>query len=393
MGAKLEVIREIEEFWGKNWTRQYVPKVRRPLVKRPPGPKRKDAQRFPQNDPRQWQPAVLKAVLMVARKCDEKPKLRRLMNEAVEYRIKHTGNLKPQLVTTDFDVIDDVVEKGWSVPQAFSIRYKHLTGGRTYDDDDDADGGQDQHAGDEGDDGEGEVVDDGESYDGDEEVVFKDQPSSFQESPHSYHQQQHQNQQNQYYNPYGRSHLKGKYQKTPPQPLDSPGDRRRTDSGRDRGGQHQQQQHRQYQEDLQYQQKSQYNHPHTPSNTSPKKRQHQPSPTYNYSGTLLSSYRQQPHSSSNNHNHNRTSNRDSATKPTTSPPIKRDAHCPTPDPFPSNQPFPTPDTATYADAGTDERPADDDDEFMKAQLDLLEAKERRAELKLQMLARKRMKNM
>jgi len=36
------------------------------------------------------------------------------------------GNRKPQLVTTDFDVLEDMLVKDWDVPYSFSIRYKHL---------------------------------------------------------------------------------------------------------------------------------------------------------------------------------------------------------------------------------------------------------------------------
>ncbi|XPS73185.1 hypothetical protein M3J09_005336 [Ascochyta lentis] len=36
------------------------------------------------------------------------------------------GNRKPQLVTTDFDVIEDMLVKDWDVAYSFEIRYKHL---------------------------------------------------------------------------------------------------------------------------------------------------------------------------------------------------------------------------------------------------------------------------
>ncbi|KAG9197317.1 hypothetical protein G6514_001877 [Epicoccum nigrum] len=48
------------------------------------------------------------------------------MNDVVRYRIKNTGNRKPQLVTTDFDVLEDMFVKDWDVAYSFSIRYKHL---------------------------------------------------------------------------------------------------------------------------------------------------------------------------------------------------------------------------------------------------------------------------
>lgn len=36
------------------------------------------------------------------------------------------GNRKPQLVTTDFDVLEDMLVKDWDVEYSFGIRYKHL---------------------------------------------------------------------------------------------------------------------------------------------------------------------------------------------------------------------------------------------------------------------------
>jgi hypothetical protein len=36
------------------------------------------------------------------------------------------GNRKPQLVTTDFDVLEDMLVKDWDVAYSFGIRYKHL---------------------------------------------------------------------------------------------------------------------------------------------------------------------------------------------------------------------------------------------------------------------------
>lgn len=36
------------------------------------------------------------------------------------------GNRKPQLVTTDFDVLEDMLVKDWDVGYSFGIRYKHL---------------------------------------------------------------------------------------------------------------------------------------------------------------------------------------------------------------------------------------------------------------------------
>jgi hypothetical protein len=125
MEAKKEVIREIEGFWGRGFIRAYIPKCHRPLVKRGNGSKR-TGYREHETDPKNWLPSVLKAILMIAKLTDDKQWLKKAMNEVVRYRIKHTGNRKPQLVTTDFDVIEDMLVKEWSVDYSFEIRYKHL---------------------------------------------------------------------------------------------------------------------------------------------------------------------------------------------------------------------------------------------------------------------------
>ncbi|KAH7381408.1 hypothetical protein DE146DRAFT_773184 [Phaeosphaeria sp. MPI-PUGE-AT-0046c] len=57
--------------------------------------------------------------------------------DIVRYRIKHTGNRKPQLVTTDFDVIEDMLVKDWDMIYSFDIRYKHLLVNRNKDEVDD----------------------------------------------------------------------------------------------------------------------------------------------------------------------------------------------------------------------------------------------------------------
>lgn len=124
MAAKMEVIREIERYWGKNFIKNYIPKCHRPLVKRKGH--RRPVNRDRETNPRNWLPSVLKAVLMIARLTNDKMWLKNAMREVVRYRIKHTGNRKPQLVTTDFDVIEDMYTKGWDCQSSFQIRYKHL---------------------------------------------------------------------------------------------------------------------------------------------------------------------------------------------------------------------------------------------------------------------------
>jgi hypothetical protein len=123
--AKLETIRQIESYWGKSFIVNFIPKCHRPLSKRKGGTKR-SIYRTHESDPREWLPSVLKAVLMVASQTSDKASIKNAMNEVVRYRIKHTGNRKPQLVTTDFDVIEDMVIRGWSCKASFEIRYKHL---------------------------------------------------------------------------------------------------------------------------------------------------------------------------------------------------------------------------------------------------------------------------
>ncbi|KAF2472522.1 uncharacterized protein BDR25DRAFT_366515 [Lindgomyces ingoldianus] len=394
--AKKGVIREIEKFWGTNFIRQYVPKVRRPLVKRPPGPKRKDTQRYPQNDPKYWQPAVLKAVLMVAQKCGDKIRLRRLMNEAVEYRIKHTGNLKPQLVTTDFDVIEDVIEKGWTIPQSFSVRYKHLTGGRSFDLEEEGDG-QDQELVDASDDAEdAEKIEDGDSFNDDDSIGFHEL-SAFQpnlQQMQALGQQplpQLQYQPTQYINPYGRAHLQGNYQVTPPQSFNTSSERRRSSSHRDHTTPHQYHQPQQHQQ------------------------QHQEYPYTLQPQNGLSSSSSPPSPSSSTRSMSRLQVQSSPYELPSSPlllvqhppgklDIKPEFRSSSLSQDHVNQKFPTPDTYiktgippiqnTYSNGkmGFGE-PVDDDDEFLKAQLEVAEAKEKRAELKLQVLERKRMKNM
>jgi hypothetical protein len=128
--AKKELIAEIERYWGKSFIKTFIPKCHRPLVKKGKHGKRSSF-RQSENDPKKWMPSVLKAILMIAKKTDDKQWLKEQMRDVVTYRIKHTGNRKPQLVTTDFDVIEDVFDSGWTVAQSFAIRYKHLLMNRT----------------------------------------------------------------------------------------------------------------------------------------------------------------------------------------------------------------------------------------------------------------------
>lgn len=136
MKAKKEVIREIQGYWGKGFIKAYIPKCHRPLVKRGNGNKR-STYREHETDPKNWLPSVLKAILMIAKLTDDKKWLKKAMNDIVRYRIKHTGNRKPQLVTTDFDVIEDMLVKEWTVEYSFEIRYKHLLVNRKDQEEDD----------------------------------------------------------------------------------------------------------------------------------------------------------------------------------------------------------------------------------------------------------------
>jgi len=138
MKAKRQVIREIESYWGKGFIKAYIPKCHRPLVKRGNGRSKRSVYREHETDPRNWLPSVLKAILMIAKLTDDKKWLKKAMNDIVRYRIKHTGNRKPQLVTTDFDVIEDMLVKDWKVSFSFEIRYKHLLVNRKDQEEDDA---------------------------------------------------------------------------------------------------------------------------------------------------------------------------------------------------------------------------------------------------------------
>ncbi|KAF2735879.1 hypothetical protein EJ04DRAFT_182999 [Polyplosphaeria fusca] len=143
LGAKKEVIKEIEGFWGKGFIRKFIPQQHRPLTKRPKGTTRA-IPRYPENDPKKWKPSVLKAIRSLAEKNQDKSMMRKMMSDIVRYRNRHTGNKKPELVTTDFDIIEDILDRGWTIKQSFEIRYKHLfqNGGKGVpleDDDEDSD--------------------------------------------------------------------------------------------------------------------------------------------------------------------------------------------------------------------------------------------------------------
>jgi hypothetical protein len=120
--VKVKIIREIEEHWGKNFITVYIPRCHHPLVKSTKGKKH----RSHENDPRNWLPSILKSILVIAKLTQNKAWLKKAMNDVVRHRIKYTGNRKPQLTTTDFDVLEDMLTKGWKVEYSFPIRYKHL---------------------------------------------------------------------------------------------------------------------------------------------------------------------------------------------------------------------------------------------------------------------------
>jgi hypothetical protein len=119
---KRNVIREIEGYWGKNFVTTYIPRCHHPLVKSTKGKKYRNHEK----DPKNWLPSILKSILVIAKLTQDKAWLKKAMNNVVRYRIKHTGNRKPQLTTTDFDVLEDMLSKGWKLEYSFPVRYKHL---------------------------------------------------------------------------------------------------------------------------------------------------------------------------------------------------------------------------------------------------------------------------
>ncbi|KAH9876524.1 hypothetical protein J1614_003655 [Plenodomus biglobosus] len=174
MVAKKAVIREIESYWGKGFTRSYIPKCHRPLVKRGADGKRA-MYRAHETDPKKWLPSVLKAILMIAKLTTNKKWLKDAMNDVVRYRIKNTGNRKPQLVTTDFDVIEDMLVKDWAVDYAFEIRYKHLLVNRKDQQETDEDIDHILQVEDDGDEGSDDQVDEDDEMNDQEEGVDVDE--------------------------------------------------------------------------------------------------------------------------------------------------------------------------------------------------------------------------
>lgn len=124
MQAKRQIIREIETHWGEGFIKRYIPKCHRPLAK--PRNGKRSIYRTYESDPDNWLPSVLKAMLMVASQTNDVAAFHKAIDDVVRHRIKNTGNRKPQLVTTDFDVIEDMIIRGWSCEDSFKIRYKHL---------------------------------------------------------------------------------------------------------------------------------------------------------------------------------------------------------------------------------------------------------------------------
>jgi hypothetical protein len=120
--VKRNVIREIEGYWGKNFVTTHIPRCHHPLVKSTKGKKYRNHEK----DPKNWLPSILKSILVIAKLTQDKAWLKKAMNSVVRYRIKHTGNRKPQLTTTDFDVLEDMLSKGWKLEYSFPVRYKHL---------------------------------------------------------------------------------------------------------------------------------------------------------------------------------------------------------------------------------------------------------------------------
>ncbi|KAJ8114591.1 hypothetical protein OPT61_g3566 [Boeremia exigua] len=175
MNAKKKVIREIEKYWGKGFIKTYIPKCHRPLMKRQKGGKHV-VYRSHETDPKNWLPSVLKSILSIAKLTQNQAWLKKAMNDVVRYRIKNTGNRKPQLVTTDFDVLEDMLVKDWDVPFSFSIRYKHLLvnrqGQQETDEDIDHILGVGTAEGEESD--EGDVVEDGNTREEDDNIDGED---------------------------------------------------------------------------------------------------------------------------------------------------------------------------------------------------------------------------
>ena len=117
--AKKALIREIEGLRGRKFIKKWIPKCHHPVSKRSGSGKRSDKREY---DPMCWGPAVLKAILSLAKSSPEKKWLAKALYEAVELRIQNTGDIKPQLVITDFVVIEDMLLDNWELEYAPHIR-------------------------------------------------------------------------------------------------------------------------------------------------------------------------------------------------------------------------------------------------------------------------------
>lgn len=124
--AKEALILEIEQYWGKDFIKSYIPKVHRPLAKNKGINGKRVGARHYENNPKNWKPTNLQSMLMLAKHTSDKKWLHKAIDDVVRYRLKHTGNRKPQLVKTDFDIIDDMLVRGWTVKHSFEIRYNYL---------------------------------------------------------------------------------------------------------------------------------------------------------------------------------------------------------------------------------------------------------------------------
>ncbi|KAJ5041974.1 hypothetical protein J3E74DRAFT_412936 [Bipolaris maydis] len=142
--AKESIIHQIQHHWGPNFIKSFIPKCHRPLVKSAT-PKRKRKSTSPrkhESNPHNWTPSSLTSMLRIAKLTSDKTWLHKAMRDVVRHRIRHTGNRKPQLGRADFDIIEDMLGKGWGVQYAFGVRYKHLVkeeeeGGEGDDDEED----------------------------------------------------------------------------------------------------------------------------------------------------------------------------------------------------------------------------------------------------------------
>lgn len=89
--AKRALIRESEGHWRKGFIKNYIPKIHCPLTKRRKGKARTHNRRADTN-PLNWHPGVLKSVLSLAKKLDDKARLRSCLRRwfACATRIRET---------------------------------------------------------------------------------------------------------------------------------------------------------------------------------------------------------------------------------------------------------------------------------------------------------------